>query len=205
MKIEVGKYYKARDGRKVGPMDYWDYDPEFMVSKSGDFVGFRWYCEGGKIYPNLGCHLDLIAEWEEWTVYNNDLPFGDLTDEQKGALLLAAHEGGEVELYSDSKGEWFVSTPLWIDICPYRIKSPAEPMSFDWSAIKPEYKWAAVDGAGDALAFTSKPEIKKAKLLGCDFSHWSDGKPVFKIDHLSSYKRGTVDWQHSLIERPADV
>ena len=54
MKIEVGKYYKTRDGYRVGPMrnclDCYDYE-----GSVGAFNGY-----GGSLY---GCDQDLIAEW----------------------------------------------------------------------------------------------------------------------------------------------
>lgn len=144
-----------------------------------------------------------VPQWsfiEEWTVYNNDLPFCELTDEQKGALLLATHEGGEVECYYVSFDGWqeIQDEPTWAYLTKYRIKPDPTPMSLDWSAIKPEYKWAAVDFVGNAWVFRHEPLLS--------FREWktSNGRGVC-ISHLSSYKRGNVDWQHSLIERPDDV
>lgn len=59
MKIEEGRYYKTRDGRKVGPMEYED---------SGDDQpwtdGMRYYCEDGK-WSNSETEKDLISEWQE--------------------------------------------------------------------------------------------------------------------------------------------
>lgn len=143
-----------------------------------------------------------VPQWsfiEEWTVYNNDLPFGDLTDEQKGALLLGRYEGGEIEVLQYGGENWGPRmNSKFHNNNTYRIKPPVEPMSLDWSAIKPEYKWAAVDFVGNAWVFRHEPLLS--------FREWktSNGRGVC-ISHLSSYKRGNVDWQHSLIERPDDV
>ena len=62
MKLEVGKYYRTRDGRKVGPLESSDY---------GDAGGY--YIEGyGLIKPDgrfgygscvFNPDLDLVAEW----------------------------------------------------------------------------------------------------------------------------------------------
>ena len=46
----------------------------------------------------------------------------DMTPEEKGALLLAYHEGKEVEYYSDVRREWFVTAPVWAENCAYRVK-----------------------------------------------------------------------------------
>lgn len=63
MKIEVGKYYKSANGRKVGPI---------KVHESGGVEGYRFdasgehgtshfYNESGK--ADDGPKFDLIAEW----------------------------------------------------------------------------------------------------------------------------------------------
>jgi len=45
----------------------------------------------------------------------------DMTPEQKGALLLAHHEGKVIETYRS--GWWIVDDdPSWIDYCAYRVK-----------------------------------------------------------------------------------
>ena len=47
--------------------------------------------------------------------------FRDMTDAEKGALLLAAHRGKVIEAHCDNNG-WVVGYPSWdIDI-PYRVK-----------------------------------------------------------------------------------
>jgi hypothetical protein len=103
--IEHGKYYRTRDGRKVGPMEE-EQDGDFMAEhpdKGGYFTaswnpnGKRWMKE-----PNL----DLIAEWGDETrdpeltsPYgdgNHPLPdvtsasespktWGEMSDDEKGA------------------------------------------------------------------------------------------------------------------------
>lgn len=68
MQIEAGKYYRTRDGRKVGPMHVWL-----------DGVDHKWqagygectciYTPNGDIWNDAGVHCeqidaaDLIAEW----------------------------------------------------------------------------------------------------------------------------------------------
>lgn len=106
MKIENGKYYRTADGRKVGPMlggpaVYW-------ILYTG-----RWCSEGTSLHD---CDPDLVAEWhDEPTVW------GDMTPEQKGALLLAHHEGRGVQtLFRDGWGD--CPRPLWGSLAFYRIK-----------------------------------------------------------------------------------
>lgn len=63
VKIEEGKFYKTRDGRKVGPMKAYSFD---LHPKE------RW-TDGYKTYRNDGTfggtfrECDLISEWEDTT------------------------------------------------------------------------------------------------------------------------------------------
>lgn len=70
MKIEAGKYYKTRDGRKVGPIQYGQEPYEDGTTapwpyKSGAF----WYKENGYSCPGIADHHqdqdDLVSEWHE--------------------------------------------------------------------------------------------------------------------------------------------
>ena len=45
----------------------------------------------------------------------------DMTPEEKGALLLAHHEGKEIEYHSFGVG-WVTERPNWFEWCRYRIK-----------------------------------------------------------------------------------
>ena len=47
----------------------------------------------------------------------------DMTAEEKGALLLAHHEGKDIEAFGVSYPDmWYETDPCWDDECPYRIK-----------------------------------------------------------------------------------
>ncbi len=61
MQIEAGKYYKTRDGQKVGPMvDFSSCgEPGSFIEVVGDG---RWWSRDG-IGNNEALNLDLIAEW----------------------------------------------------------------------------------------------------------------------------------------------
>ena len=61
MQIEVGKYYRTRDGRKVGPMYRNSYSTEWPMSHVN---GIETYTEDGIYKTDLSesAH-DLIAEW----------------------------------------------------------------------------------------------------------------------------------------------
>tara|TARA_R110002049_G_scaffold255016_3_gene430537 strand:+ start:5773 stop:6294 length:522 start_codon:yes stop_codon:yes gene_type:complete len=71
--------------------------------------------------------LHIRPEKTEWTIYNNDKPFGELNDEQKGALMVASlsakitveHPAGRREIYK----------PLWTETAVYRAKQPEPSMT----------------------------------------------------------------------------
>ena len=72
LKLEVGKFYKTRDGRKVGQMATWDcgatpatrlFDAENMHGQYWSENGDNCDGDGGQVPGNR--ELDLISEWTE--------------------------------------------------------------------------------------------------------------------------------------------
>lgn len=61
--IEAGRYYKTRDGRKVGPMYEYDSDPCFGSSEL--FAGGLWHTDGSAWFRDASDSPNLIALWEE--------------------------------------------------------------------------------------------------------------------------------------------
>ena len=132
LKIEAGKYYRTRDGRKVGPMvcrrDALSEDIGRWCVKLGD--GECW-SDSGK--ANSG--YDLIAEWRDQPahiithngrVYDLtalETPFGLLPKPVKEALQAWPYG---VERYID--GEWIgFGASVWWKSTTYRAKpAPAE-------------------------------------------------------------------------------
>lgn len=64
MKIEDGKYYKTRDGRKVGPLQATPYYPDYPWTV--DDGALMYNSEGRRITEYAGD--DLIAEWTDGPV-----------------------------------------------------------------------------------------------------------------------------------------
>lgn len=64
LKIEAGKFYKTRDGRKVGPMARWSYSVEHPWEQQG---GSSVFTKGGDIWRDDGTREydvpPLITEW----------------------------------------------------------------------------------------------------------------------------------------------
>lgn len=124
MKIESGKYYKTRDGRKVGPMC----DAGYCYYEEGKFSGLdpEWSGDGSNTLPRKGA-FDLIAEWTDAT---DDAPklWRDMTPSEKGALLLADHDGKEMQAWvHDDRWEEKRNGFPYHERKAYRVK-PADPV-----------------------------------------------------------------------------
>lgn len=128
IKLEAGKYYKTRDGRKVGPMRrdpdlYVIWDCMEMYPEDDDY---HWFGDGRRGHASCDDCIDLIAEWpsDDTPAQPEPALWRDMTPEQKGVLLLAAHEGKVIECWhhSDTPEYWAEVDPSWADNCAYRIR-----------------------------------------------------------------------------------
>jgi len=109
------------------------------------------------------------------------------------AVMQAYVDGKAIEHNIVPGGGWYpLSEPGWSwHLANYRIATI--PDSINWDHVAPEWKWMARDASGDAYLFTEEPRLKT--------DAWgSSGYAVALC--LSSYTRGTVDWQDSLVRRP---
>lgn len=120
-----------------------------LNAKPGDVVQFF----GGEEYtvmPNKSLKhpngsIEPYFYWDTtgyFTVVSRaeDTPtkWGDMTPEQKGALLLAHHEGKVIEWYYDLACEFsLTNSPVWGDSLAYRIKP------------EPKIKEVVLHGAGN--------------------------------------------------------
>jgi len=122
-------------------------------------------------------------------------PFGELDRATQGALLLAAHEGAEIELFFEDPGAWFtVDEYIWHNGCIYRVKPvPLTPDTIDWSQVADGWDWMARDEAGCASLFRAEPLPS-----GSGWVALAIGARVTQ----PSYRRGTRNWRDSLIRRP---
>ena len=125
MKVEEGKYYRTRDGRKVGPMRGVTGDFE-ADHEDNDLNGHVWTPNGTQWWVKDGdkTKLDLIAEWAD-EPEAEPTPWKDMTDAEKGALLLADLEGQAVEYWDALAGKWsepVAYRPKWFDYDAYRVK-----------------------------------------------------------------------------------
>ena len=147
MKLEVGKYYKTRDGRKAGPLLPAPLEEfPFKASRSGPWFTAMGEAEGDGRDEKLP-NWDLISEWEEsdtsCTKAGNttvDLtaittPFGLLDKATQDALR--AH-GGPWQYYTDYDGwrdcKWIGAWP-YVPGTVYRVKpQPSTPREW-WAGF----------------------------------------------------------------------
>lgn len=117
MKIEAGKFYKTRDGRKVGPM---------KATPLTGFYAFRDasrgpnYSADGRLFEDRPSDWDIVSEWND-----EPRPWGELTDAEKVALVEARRDGKQIEYkpHLRSLDHWdTVASPGWHDDTPYRVK-----------------------------------------------------------------------------------
>jgi len=121
LQIEVGKYYRTRDGRKVGPMVGRDFK---WVDGQGGSTDPEWNRDGTHRSGFTTYADELIAEW-------TDPPktWGEMTDAEKGALLLAEFNGvpleqkGKVIVGGERLFRWAPKQDgCWLGSFAYRIK-----------------------------------------------------------------------------------
>ncbi len=68
LKIEAGKYYRTRDGRKVGPMEAWCFGGWHSDRAEYPLNGGVWLDDGTAKYAGAKDSHDLIAEWVDVSV-----------------------------------------------------------------------------------------------------------------------------------------
>lgn len=69
---------------------------------------------------------EVTTETQSVGQEDNYKTWGEMTPEEKGALLLAHHEGKAIEIFSEDEQEWYEYTPRWAYWVSYRVK-PEEP------------------------------------------------------------------------------
>ena len=127
MKLEEGKYYRTADGKKVGP-----------VRIKETWLPTKWalWSDGKNAYEVVGLlaedalSTEIISEWvDHYHVFDRSdfrpKIWRDMTSEEKGALLLAEHEGKVIECWNVE--EWCaIDVPYWFDDCAYRVRPEPE-------------------------------------------------------------------------------
>ena len=143
MQIREGKYYITREGRTVGPATpINDSRYHWNIPINGMFLAY--HDDGTFCIDNRA--WDIVADARAiWL---------DMTPEQKGALLLAYHEGKVVEHWDGVC--WVECAPTWFDDTAYRIEGNVVKY---WDGVC--WLECGVPYWNDDLAYRIRPEPKR--------------------------------------------
>jgi hypothetical protein len=123
MLLKDNQYYKDSDGNKCGPMRRRT-DVTWVYAGSNDIF----FINGLPCFPGTP---NLVSEWVEPKA--EPKPFGELSDADKGALLLANQRGEKIEFWSNISLKWLqqrlnycLVDPTIYRIAPTRITGTVE-------------------------------------------------------------------------------
>lgn len=128
MKLEIGKYYRTRDGRKVGPMECAgiSYEPGVMR------CGYVTYWGNGSVSSLKEDASDLIAEWRDAHVKDDVEDDGFVTVSaseyaRAPVVTLSDYTPTEEELHDASlaKGEVYISSTDPVNQPPHYRAHPS--------------------------------------------------------------------------------
>lgn len=88
--IETGKFYRTRNGRKVGPMKR--YNDGWLNESDGH--GRMWRDDGLRYYEES--RSDLIAEWVDEPASNDNAP---VAEQQAGTVFIDVSKAGPSQLH----------------------------------------------------------------------------------------------------------
>ena len=112
-----------------------------------------------------------------------------------GGAYQVRFNNGRTCLYA-SDGKYCADSSIVLFPYPIEITKAVTKPSIDWTQIKDEYKWLAVDVNNCAYVYENEPNID-------GIAYWSTSSATyFCVNGLVSYSRGTCDWKESLVKRP---
>lgn len=119
--------------------------------------------------------------------------FKDLTKEERSEIVEALVSGLEVECFYF--GKWEPAYSIIELRYAYRVKQ--RKLDIPWEIIKPEYKWAAMDGNGVVFVYEEVP----VKASGWWNVRVNNGVASCISETLSIDTTG-ISWENSLTQRP---
>lgn len=182
MKLEVGKCYRTRDGRKVGPMTHHGSHNQFF-----EFDGELWFPQGS-FYHDIESKHDIIDKWvDDEYIERTKRMIEVMQAYVDGKEIIRTYNNVTIE--SNYEPEW-----NWLAY-DYRIAKLKIQDSINWDHIAPEFICHARDIDGSVRIFENKPEVSNAVW------YHEEGKSRV-VNFLTSFKQGTVSWEDSLVMRP---
>lgn len=191
IKLEAGKCYRTRGGRKVGPLipNRYDLKTSHPWADSKDETDC-WDKNGRYLFrSDQVSSYDIIAEWVDSSHIERT--------KRMIEVMQAYVDGKEIEYKPSSIGFWRITeNPGWYwDDWDYRIAETKTPDSINWDHVAPEFKYMARDAWGEVWLYKDKPEMHNR------IWYLDDTIMVEATSHVSCV-RGTVDWKDSLVIRP---
>lgn len=159
MQIREGAYYVTRNGYTVGPAtpnpdsSYYPWN----VPLNGRYFGYNddgTTCIAARDW-------DIVAE-APGSVEASDSPtlWRDMTPEQKGALLLAHHEGKVIENSLDGI-TWIAAKPYWADNYAYRVRPEPKRETERVTIVNAD---GMVIGCGTVITENGKPDCASIRM-----------------------------------------
>ena len=113
MKIEAGKYYRTRDGRKVGPIEL--SEPSRGWATAPGYLNSTWYTQENQVYGDCvgrvsihgECPRDLIAEWTDEPATPKPSPFVTRRELVPGVY-------GKISVIKDDMDEVHIECNEWL-------------------------------------------------------------------------------------------
>ena len=153
--IELGGYGVTRDGRKVGPMRIGHGFSYPFIMRGTQHTADGHYWAHKSLAPN-----DIIAAWKEPVA--EPVPFKDMTDAEKGALLLAKFYGKGIEVFGRITKTWKICDPLFNTDAAYRVAPPAPKVEHArdrawFGGQKVTACYTTIDGVVDIASYRLEP------------------------------------------------
>jgi hypothetical protein len=128
--------------------------------------------------------------------------FEEMTPAERSEIVEALVKGEDemaVEASESGKRNWFYvnTNPVGIiSLIPsYYYRIAKTPDSIDWSHVHPDFICMARNKDESVAVFTFTPRR--------DMVYWTHTTgAACRVGAFASYKRGTVDWEDSLVYRP---
>jgi hypothetical protein len=129
MKLEVGKTYVLFNGevKECTRFSEATDDDAFFLEYGRFVLGVMYYHEDGTFADGCPNGLDVSHEYKEETTVEYKT-FGEMTDEEKGALLLAQYDGKTIEFLSKTVNNWVPTSPPEIFMSTYKYRVKVEPV-----------------------------------------------------------------------------
>lgn len=150
MQLEIGKYYKTRDGRKVfiracRDTQVYSYPYSGLVVKDSEALTWK---KDGTYYDTPYHPNDLIEEWVE-----GPKKIKDMSDAEIASLVRAQGEGKQIE-YSFEGKQWTLIKKKagFCPDCYYRVYEPRPIEHTRWSADL--HNWYSFESVNDKFKMT---------------------------------------------------